>query len=415
VTAILTDEGRRDHLSSGQEGWVALGRTPFYAEAGGQVADQGTLTSDDLEARVTDAWPLGDGRILHRVRVEEGALEEGLEVAAAICRQRRADVARNHTATHLLHAALREVLGEHVRQSGSLVAPDRLRFDFTHHSALTSDERRRIEDRVNQWILQSHPVRAHHTTYERALEEGAIALFGERYGAGDVRVVTAGDVSRELCGGTHVPCTSEIGSFKLTSEGSIGSGLRRVEAVTGRGAVHWMRQQEETAARLAAELDSSPDELVSRASELRETLRERERRLRQLQARLAEMQVGMVAERAQRVGKVAVVASRVDAQDAVTLRQMADSLRGKLGDSALVLASVGEGRATLIGAATPAAVEDGVNMGQVVSRLGRELGGGGGGRPEMAQAGGDRVDRLDGILELAMQLLRDALEGKRGT
>ncbi len=409
VGAVVTAEGRPGRLDPGGEGWVVLDRTPFYAEAGGQVADEGVLRAGGLTARVTDVQPSGDGRVLHRVSVEEGSLVEEAEVVAGICGARRAHVARNHTATHLLHAALREVLGEHVRQAGSRVAPDGLRFDFTHHSAVEGSHRREIEDRVNRWILEAHPVHARRTGYERALEEGALALFGERYGEGDVRVVTAGDVSMELCGGTHVGSTSEIGSFKLTSEGSIGSGLRRVEAVTGWGAIRWMHRQEDLLAGLAGELDSSPEDITSRVRELRRTLRDRDRRVQQLEARLGQMQVATLAEGAEQVGDVSVLAARVDAADADGLRQMADSLRGGLGDSALVLAAVQGDRVLLIGAATPAAVQGGADMGQVVGRLGRELGGGGGGRPDMAQAGGDRVDRLDEVLSLGLELLREML------
>ncbi len=409
VTAVLTAEGRPGRLESGSEGWVVLDRTPFYAEAGGQVGDEGTLHAEDLRVRVGDVQPLGDGRILHRVVVSSGSLVEGAEVVAEISGARRADVERNHTATHLLHAALREILGEHVRQAGSLVAPDRLRFDFTHHAAVTIEQRRQIEDRVNGWILDSTPVHARRTGYERALEEGAVALFGERYGEDDVRVVTAGDVSMELCGGTHVTCTSEIGSFKTISEGSIGSGLRRMEAVTGWGAVSWMRQQEDALVSLADELDSSQEGIISRVRELKDTLQTRHRRVQQLEARLREMQVGTVTDGAEQVGAVSMLVSRVEVADADGLRQMADSLRERLGESALVLASVQGDRVMLIGAATPAAVAGGANMGQVVGRLGRELGGGGGGRPEMAQAGGDRVDRLDDVLSLGLELLREML------
>ncbi len=410
VLVIMTDDQRTGRLAADEEGWVILDQTPFYAEAGGQVGDRGSLGSNESCAEVVDAQPLGDGKILHRVKVARGVLEEGAEVAARLDSPRRHDITRNHTATHLLHAALRDVLGDHVRQAGSLVAPQRLRFDFTHHSAITQEQMREVDRWVNERILGGLPVLARRTDYERALQDGAIALFGERYDEGDVRIVQIGEISSELCGGTHVPRTSEVGSFKLTYEGSIGSGLRRVEAVTGRGVVRWMWRREDLQRALGKILDASPQELESRAEELQRSLRCRERRVQQLQSRLAEAQVASLQDQGSLVAGVAVVAARVDAPGADHLRHMADSLRDKSEEAAVLLATVTDGRAVLVGAATGAAVALGVHMGHVVRDLGLELGGGGGGRADMAQGGGDRVDRLDEILQLGVGKLERILK-----
>lgn len=409
VLVVIAGEQRTGRLDHGEEGWVILDRTPFYAEAGGQVGDHGSLKTREMSAQVEDAQPLGDGKIIHRVRVSRGVLEEGAEVAAVVDSRRRHDVARNHTATHLLHGALRELLGDHVRQAGSLVAPDRLRFDFAHHSAITQDQMRDVETWVNERILDSLLVRARHTEYERALDEGAVALFGERYGEGDVRVVRIGEVSSELCGGTHVSRTSEVGSFKLTYEGSIGSGLRRVEAVTGWGAVHWMWRQEDLQRALEQALDASPEDLESRVEELQQDLRSRQRRVQQLESRLEEVQVRELQDQARLISDVAVLSAQVEAPGADGLRHMADSIRGRFEEAAVLLAAVSDGRAVLIGAATDGAVAKGAHMGKVVRDLGRELGGGGGGRPDMAQGGGDRIDRLEGVLQLGAEMLETML------
>ncbi len=409
ITAVVADQRRKDVLRADEEGWILLDRTPFYGEAGGQVGDVGQLHGQDGCAQVSDSQLLGDDRVLHRVKISEGQLAEGDEVEARVDARHRLDVARNHTATHLLHAALRQTLGDHAHQAGSLVGPDRLRFDFTHPTALSQQELREIEDQVNEWILSCRPVQPWRTSFARAAEEGALALFGESYDAEDVRVLSVDGVSLELCGGTHVRRTSEIGSCKLLGEGSVGSGLRRIEAVTGRGAVRWMRQQDELRAELATILDAPPGELSARVRELMQEKEESQRRIQQLESRLGEIQVGELVEDAQYFDGVAVLAAHVEADDADHLRQMADSLRSKLGDSVVLLAASTGSSAIVIGAATDGAVQRGVKMGDIVGSVGRELDGGGGGRPDMAQAGGDRTEKIPAALDLGRRLISSAL------
>jgi len=414
LTALVADGKRQDSLQAGEEGWVILDRTPFYGESGGQVGDAGRLRGPHGRARVTDSQILGDDQVLHRVEIRGGILTDGEEVAARVDARRRLDVARNHTATHLLHAALRRILGEHAHQAGSLVGPDRFRFDFTHPVALSPETLREIEDQVNEWILSCRSVQPWHTSFARAAEEGALALFGESYDEDDVRVICIDGVSLELCGGTHVACTSEIGTCKILTESSVGSGLRRIEAVTGRGVMQWMREQEELGAELSRVLDSAPGDLAEQARELVREMEKQRRRVQRLEARLGEYQVQDLLHEAEQVNGVSVLAARADADDADGLRQMADSLRGKLGDSAVLLAAVAGGSAVVIGAATDGVVSRGVDMGDVVGSVGRKLGGGGGGRPDMAQAGGDRTEKLPEALEHGREAIRAALTGEDG-
>jgi len=408
VLAILCDGERRPAAAEGEEVSVVLDITPFCAEAGGQVSDQGRLEGVTGRADVLGVTVTADGRYLHRAKVRRGRLEEGGTVRAAIDGARRARVRRNHTATHLLHRALKEELGEHVNQAGSLVAPDRLRFDFTHFEAMSPSELRRVEDAVNREILAAHEVNTYHTDFNDALEEGVIALFGEKYG-GRVRVVDVVDYTAELCGGTHVRNTSEVGLFKLVSESSVGSGLRRIEGLTGEGVLDYVRDRESLLEEVSAMLQAAPQDLGARISDLKKTIRRLEQEVQAAEARRASTEAASLASRAREVNGVKILAARVSGLASDTMRQMADRLRGELGQAALVLASVTGERIQFVAAATPEAVTKGLHMGKLVGEVARAAGGGGGGRPDMAEAGGKDPGKVAQAIDLAWQLLEEGL------
>jgi alanyl-tRNA synthetase len=324
------------------------------------------------------------------------------------------DIARNHTATHLLQRALRHTLGDHVQQAGSLVAPDRLRFDFTHPAMLTPEELERITQEVNEAILANYPVDSSQRLYREALEEGVIALFGEKYGD-VVRVLRVGDpdqpFSRELCGGTHVDETGEIGMFHIVSQESIGAGVRRIEAVTGRGAVDLVERQLNLLDRTAAHLGVPSQELERRARELQEELTQAQKEIQRLQQQLAHRTFESLLDQIQTVSGVPLVAARVEAPSIDVLREMTDWFRDRLGSGVFVLGMVLDGRPALVASITPDVVGQGADAVGIVRGLGRVVGGGGGGRPTMAQAGGSDPSRLDEALARAAGILKTQLEG----
>jgi alanyl-tRNA synthetase len=402
VGALALADGLRDGMTLAK-----FAESPFYAEGGGQVADTGSVITESGRGRVEDVFRLGDDQAV-AIAVEEGELKEGERAKLAVDRRLRHATAANHTATHLLHAALRERLGTHVRQAGSAVRPDKLRFDFTHGHALSPEDLSAIEDRVNEWILDSRPVRPFLTTRTRAEQLGAMALFGEKYGD-EVRVIEVDGVSRELCGGTHVGVTSEIALFKIVSEGSSAANVRRIEAVTGPEAVELMRERDRTLGEVASALRTSPDraaDAVGAALARRDEL-ERERRTGSGGA--LEQQVSELAAAAGEVCGVKVLTARSDAGDAQALLELSDRLKGKLGEaSAVVLGAADDGRAHLVANFTRGATERGLSAVEVVRQAAKEIGGGGGGRDTMAQAGGRDPQKLERALEVA----REAIEAK---
>jgi alanyl-tRNA synthetase len=387
---------------------LKLDRSPFYAKGGGQIADAGVIAceSGDCRARVVDVVRAGDDQAVV-VELEEGSLHEGERVVARVDRAARHATEANHTATHLLHAALRERLGTHVRQAGSYVGPDKLRFDFTHSSALAPQEVRDVEDRVNDWILGNDLVLPQQTTLDEARAKGAMALFGEKYGD-VVRMVEIGDgsYSRELCGGTHVRSTSEIGLFKITTETSSASNVRRIEALTGPGAVHYMRERDwllhEIAGVARTEPAKVPDRILALQAEAKKALK----------AAPAEFDEAALAGRAAQIDGALVLAEAVEGVDAKALMDVADRVKGKLGDSAaIVLGSVVDGRVHLVAAVTPLLVERGIKAGEIVKVAAQVTGGGGGGRDTMAQAGGKDPAKLGEALEAARGAIEDKLKG----
>jgi alanyl-tRNA synthetase len=413
VLALLVEGRRVAEVHPGAAVEVICDRTPFYAQAGGQVGDTGTIDAGPgASLDVEDTQRPAAGLIVHRGRVRTGMLREGDRVRLAVDPPRRWDIMRNHTATHLLHAALREVLGEHARQAGSLVAPDRLRFDFAHMHPLSADERARIEARVNEQILAAVPVTTEIRPYREAVASGAMALFGEKY-ADEVRVVGIDGYSRELCGGTHVRTTAEIGLFLLTSEASVGAGIRRIEAVTGRAAVARARDAE-AALRAAAEiLHVSPDKLPARVRVLAERVHAAERQAPPAAAEPPDLET--LLQNATEVDGITVIGVAVPRADASALRALGDRLRERLDSGVLVAASAGNGRLEVIVMATAAAVARGVEARRVMQVLNRRLGTRGGGRPELAQGGGGDPQRLAPVLADLGAVVREALtESPRG-
>jgi alanyl-tRNA synthetase len=386
---------------------VKLEESPFYAEGGGQVADAGSIRWDESEARVVDVYRVGDDQA---VKVQGAAPEQGNRVEAEVDRATRHATMRNHTATHLLHAALRERLGTHVRQAGSAVRPDKLRFDFTHGAALTRDEVREIEDRVNGWVAASLPVRALNMARDEAEALGAMALFGEKYGDW-VRVVEVEDVSRELCGGTHVANTAEVGIFTIVSEGSSASNVRRIEALTGPAAIEWYRERRRRLEEVGAVL-GSPRDPVAGATRVAERIAELEATARKASTREAGELARELAERkATRLDGLAVIVARAEGSDQRQLLELADRVRSAAGDSAVVLGGADGGKVGLVAAFTDAAVERGLSAADVVREAAAVVGGGGGGRPNVAQAGGRDASRLDDALEVARRAIEQALAG----
>jgi len=387
---------------------MKLEESPFYPEGGGQVSDSGSVSWDGQAARVADVYRLGDDQV---IRLDDAgpAPDAGSRVHAEVDHESRHATMRNHTATHLLHAALRERLGSHVRQAGSAVRPDKLRFDFTHGAALVPEEVRDIEDRVNDWIKASRQVRALHMTRSEAEALGAMALFGEKYGDW-VRVIEVDEVSRELCGGTHVTNTAEIGIFAIASEGSSAANVRRVEAITGPAAIDWFRERSEALTQAGAILGSPRDPLRA-AKRAVERLRELERRADEAERRSAGEDAEELVSVAAEIGGIKVVTAQRDGVDQRALLNLADRVKAKLGEGAVVLGGANDGRAALVASFTGGAVERGLSAAEIVRGAAEVMGGGGGGRDDVAQAGGRDPDRLDDALAAA----REAIERALGT
>jgi alanyl-tRNA synthetase len=364
------------------------------------------------EIEITEMWQPVPGLILHRGRVIDGRPAVDDPVWAVVDAERRMDVARNHTATHLLHSELRYILGEHVQQAGSLVAPDRLRFDFTHAAMLTQDQLDAVEQSVNDAILANYPLETDYTTYEAAVAQGAMALFGEKY-AESVRVVRIGvpgdPFSQELCGGTHIHQTGDIGLFRIVSEGSVGAGVRRIEAVTGRGAQQLVQDRLRVLDDAATHLGSPPEEVDRAVLRLMGELHDRQKEIAELQRELARLEFQTLLQEVQEVDGVQVLATRVQATDMDTLREMTDWFRNRLGSVVIVLGAVIDDKPNFVAAVTPDLVEQGLKAGAVIKQVARVVGGGGGGRPTMAQAGGRDPDRLDDALALVPQVVGEML------
>ncbi len=405
VLAIVKDGDLITEAHEGEEVQVILSQTSFYAESGGQIADKGIIVNEDVKLNVLDVQKAPNGQNLHRVTVEAGTLTQDANVITVVDADNRSQIIKNHTATHLLHQALKDVLGTHVNQAGSLVEPDRLRFDFSHFGQITAEELEQIEAIVNEKIWKSIAVNIDYKNIEEAKEMGAMALFGEKYGK-IVRVVQVGDYSLELCGGCHVPNTAVIGLFKIVSESGIGAGTRRIEAVTGAGAYKLMADQigvlKEAAAKLKTNLKEVPARIESVLTEVKELQRENE----SLATKLGNIEAGNLVSQVKEVNGVKILTANVQATDMNNLRTMADELKQKLESVIIVLGSAQGDKVNLIAAVTKDYIDQGYHAGKLLKEVAGICGGGGGGRPDMAQAGGKNPAKLNEALSFVEEWVK---------
>ena len=409
IVGLIADDVVVSEATAGQSVELVLVQTPFYAEGGGQIGDAGTLTAPDGTIEVHDTQAVMPDVIMHFGKVTDGVVRLGETVQAEVDPLRREDTARNHTATHMLHAALREVLGPHVRQAGSLVAPDRLRFDFSHVQPVTDDELWQVQHLVNEKIRQNASVHRDEDTYSSAIQRGALAFFGDRYGE-RVRLIEIanGDIfSFEVCGGTHVHHTGEVGSVYILGESSIGAGMRRLEAVSGRAAERlvWERFSREDA--LASTLNTTPPELTAAIQRIQDENDELRRQMQALERQNTLQAAEILLETRQDINGVSVLAARTEASNADSMREISDWLRDKMGSGIVVLGAVINDRPTISVGITRDLVDNGADAREYARDLGRIIGGGGGGRPDMAQAGGRNPDKLDAAIDGAAGIVRE--------
>jgi len=408
IVALLKGGQRVDKLEAGEEGVVVLEKTPFYAESGGQVGDQGAIRADGALFAVADTRKQGGDIILHVGKLEQGELAVGASTAAEVDAGRRNATALNHSATHLLHAALRQVLGEHVAQKGSLVNPERLRFDFSHFEPISAEQLREIERLVNRQIRANTAVSAQVMPKDEAMKAGAMALFGEKYGE-EVRVLKIGDFSTELCGGIHAERAGDIGFFKIVSETGVAAGVRRVEAVTGAGAVEWVEHSDQLIQTLAERVKSGRDGLDEKIQHVLERSRQLEKELEKLKSKLASAAGSDLASQAVEVGGLKLLVARLDEADPKSLRDLVDQLKNKLGSAAIVLAAAGkDGKVSLIAGVTADQTAR-LKAGDLVNVVATQVGGKGGGRPDLAQAGGNDPTHLDAALRGVPDWVRQKL------
>jgi alanyl-tRNA synthetase len=404
VAALYAEGEAVNELTEGQHGMVILDRTPFYGESGGQVGDQGHLIGNGIDFEVEDTQQYGDG-IGHIGRLQKGHIGLSDHLRARIDGERREAIRFNHTATHLLHAALREVLGTHVQQKGSLVAPERLRFDFSHFEPVSTDQLNAIERRVNERIRANIEADVRHMSYEEAMELGAMALFGEKYGD-HVRVMRFGDFSTELCGGTHVHRTGDVGFFKIVTEAGVSAGVRRMEALTGDAAVRWAEAADQRLHRVADQLKSNPDNIEVRLEQLTDRNRQLEKELERYKQKLASQAGSELADAAVDVGGIQVLASQVEG-DSKGLRETVDQLKNKLGTAVIVLASVTDDNKVQLVAGVTNDLTDNLRAGDLIKAVAEHVGARGGGRPDFAQAGGGDPAQIDPALEAVVGWVRE--------
>ena len=398
VLALYEDGERVPTLETGKQGIVILDRTPFYAESGGQVSDEGAFTSGTLLASVQKVKKDKNEIFLHTVTVEKGTLHEKDTLTACVAKDRREDIRRNHSATHLLHRALRMVLGDHVQQAGSLVEPDRLRFDFTHYQAMTDEEKQKVEDIVNRAIFDSYAVQTRVLPLQEAMAEGAMGLFEDKY-HDTVRVVSMGDFSKELCGGTHVQNTSQLQAFILLSEQGVSSGVRRIEALTGRAALQRMKEKEQTVLALAELLKTTPEHVLPRSEALLEENRNIKRELESYEAKMAGELSRQLDSSVITVAGVPVLASRVDGKTMEELKDLADALKTNHEDMVIALAAATDEKVYWVVSVADKWVKEGIKAGDLVKALAQKTGGNGGGRPQFATAGGKDATKIDEALK----------------
>jgi len=408
VIQLFSENKPVDILCAGDEGIVILDRTPFYAESGGQAGDRGRISGSGNVMTVTDTQKHASGVFLHAVKVDSGSVSLGDEVRAAVDISERRDIERNHSATHLLHAALKQVLGEHVNQKGSQVTADRLRFDFSHSEPLTPNELEEVENRVNTQIRENNVVKAEVMKLEDAKAKGAMALFGEKYGD-EVRVLQMGAFSIELCGGTHVSRTGDIGLLKIVTEGGVAAGVRRIEALTAQKALTHVQDNMQALSQISVMLKAKPENVLEKIEQVLAKYRQLEKELARLKIKMSSSEGDSLSNEAIQIGKIKLVAARLDGADPKSLRDTADKLKDKLGDAVIVLATVSNGKVSLIASVTKGTAQT-LKAGELVNMVAQQVGGKGGGRPDMAQAGGNEPENLDKALSSVKDWVSEKLK-----
>ncbi|PWB80380.1 MAG: alanine--tRNA ligase, partial [Candidatus Methylomirabilota bacterium] len=404
VVAVIADGKQVERIDAGHEGEIILDATPFYAESGGQVGDTGYLRGQGILAEVLDTKRPLPGLTVHRIRVKQGAIVSGQRLLASVDADRRSITVKNHTATHLVHAALRQILGDHVRQEGSLVAPDRLRFDFRHYGPLSPAEIAQIEEAVNTKLWANLPVTVEEMRLDEALAKGALAFFGDKYGD-EVRVVSVADFSVELCGGTHAKATGEIGLLKIAHETGVAAGIRRIEALTGPGAFQYLKREGEVLRESADRLKSKPLEVPEKVDRLVDSTRAFEREIQRLRAKLDAEIAEDLLNKATQVAGITVVAGLAERYDQRALRELVDRLKTKIGSGVIVLATSLDGRVGWVAAVTPDLTSR-LHAGKLIKEVASITGGSGGGRADLAEAGGKNPDELDRALRLVPELVK---------
>ena len=408
ILALLVNGQRCPEVNKpGTEVELFLDRTPFYAEGGGQVGDSGTISGKHGQLTVSATFTTPSGQIVHRGTLQQGMITEGEPVTAQVNEERRRAIRRSHTATHLLHRALKEILGGHANQAGSLVSPDQLRFDFTHFTPLSGEQLQELEKCINDKIRENINVNISYTTLQQAQSAGAEALFGEKYDPESVRMVSIGEYSRELCGGTHAMATGEIGLFRLLSEEGIGSGLRRLEAVTGDKAYRFTVEQTRQLQSLARALRTPRERLEEKIQEMLNEQRRLEKINQEIKQKLASFQVEALLLKAREVDGVKVISEAVEADSMDHLLMFTDEIKARLGRAVVVLGAVDNDKVLLVGAVTPDLVKQGLSAREIIATVARQVGGGGGGRPDLAQAGGKNPAALPAALKSVRSLVRE--------
>ncbi len=407
---LLVEDESRSEAVKGDKIEIILDKTPFYAEAGGQIGDIGMIEAGRGRIAVENTFFSASGQIIHRGVVEEGKIAINDSVKAIVEGERRRGICRSHTSTHLLHRALRNRLGDHVNQAGSLVAPDRIRFDFNHFAALNREQLLAIEEEVNKIALENVTVRAEEKTLEEAKELGATALFADKYEESSVRMVSAGDYTHELCGGTHVSSTGEIGLFKIASEEGIGSGLRRIEATVGMAAYRQTIEKEEVLQNIALMLSTTESRLDQKFNEHWAEYKQLLKSNQDLKQRLAATEVKSLMSALKKVDGVNVLSASVTADSIDSLRMAMDEVKSSVESVVVVLGSVSDDKVMLVGSVSPDLVKRGIHANKIIKEVARQVGGGGGGKPELAQAGGKDVSALPAAIESVEGLVREQLE-----
>lgn len=405
VVAIVVEGEQVNTISEGQSGIIVLDKTPFYAESGGQTGDTGKITADEAEATVTDTKKFNKNIHLHETTVVKGSISVGDKIKAEVNADQRKNTAKNHTCTHLLHRVLKDMLGEHVNQAGSYVSQDRLRFDYTHFEAVDQETLKEIERRVNEAILYDYAVNTDVLNIEEAKKSGATALFDEKYDE-MVRVVSVGDFSKELCGGTHIDETAKIGMFKIVSEGGIASGIRRIEAITGRSALNYLNELNDLTDELSITMKASKEDILGKVNTLKKEIKEKEKEIQKLNNELLKKNLDQILDQYEDINGIKLFALKLKDKDGNSLREIADKIKDRNESCAVLLASDLGDKVLFVAAVTKDLVQKGINAGNMVKEAAKVAGGGGGGRPDFAQAGGKNPEKIDEAIEAVKQLIK---------